>query len=59
MVEIDFMARRYGVLPSEFLKLDNWEFGFNVFVAQVGTNDEARQRKRALESQTRGSMRGG
>lgn len=46
-MEIDFLAKRYGVLPSEFLKSDNFEFVFNLFVAQIGCEHDARERRKA------------
>ena len=45
---LEDMARRYGVLPSAFLHQDNWEFQFNLFVAQLGHADEIRRARRQL-----------
>lgn len=37
------MAKRYGVLPSTFLKMDAEEFQFNQLVWSVGIEDANKQ----------------
>ena len=45
MLEADFMARRYGVRPSEFLKTDSFEFLFDLLACQLAVEDEKRRRR--------------
>jgi hypothetical protein len=49
------MAKRYGVLPSDFLKLKPDEFQFNLFVASNGASEEHRQ---AMLAQKKARSRG-
>lgn len=48
MLEADFMARRYGVRPSEFLKSDSFEFLFDLLACQLAVEEEKRRRQREL-----------
>lgn len=54
-MELDIMAKRYGVLPSDFLKLKPDDFQFNLFVASTGISDEHRQ---AMSAQKKVRSRG-
>lgn len=45
MIEADWLAKRYGVRPSEFLKSDSFEFLFDLFAAQCGVEEEKRQQR--------------
>jgi len=47
IIELDFMSKRYGVLPSEFLKNSADEFQFNLFVASCGSDEEMKQAQKA------------
>jgi len=49
------MSKRYGVLPSEFLKLKPDDFQFNLFVASTGVTEENKQ---ALAAQKKARTRG-
>ncbi len=46
MLEADFMAKRYGVRPSEFLKSDSFEFLFDLLACQLAVEEERRLKRR-------------
>lgn len=46
MVSIHRMAKLYGTLPSTFLDLDPFEYGFNVMVAEIGLKQDERDARR-------------
>lgn len=39
-LELDFLARRYGVLPSKLLKSTLVDYQFDLFIAHVAVQDE-------------------
>lgn len=45
------MSRRYGVLPSTFIHLDNRDLTFNLLVTSVGTEEEARRERERIRKQ--------
>jgi hypothetical protein len=49
------MSKRYGVLPSEFLKLSVQDLQFNILSASLGTQEETKQMEK---SQRKQRMRG-
>ena len=50
MIEADFMAKRYGVLPSEFLGMDLKDYQFNMLAARLGVESEAKEAKKMRQS---------
>lgn len=38
--DIEFLAKRYSVLPSEILKLSIEDLQFNLFAANIGLGEE-------------------
>lgn len=44
MIEVDFICKRYGVLPSEILKLNLDELNFILTVASLGVESDGRKR---------------
>jgi hypothetical protein len=47
LVEIDFLAKRYGILPSEILKISIDDYQFNILAASTGVLDESRQAEKS------------
>ena len=47
LAELDFLARRYGKLPSELASLPITDFQFNLLVAERGIVHETRMHKQA------------
>jgi hypothetical protein len=47
MADVDFLSKRYGVLPSEVVKLDLNDFTLCLAVAMEGLEAEAKAAKKA------------
>lgn len=54
MRDIDFIAKRYSVLPSEVIKLDIEDLQFCLLAANIAMEDEAAQARK----RSRGAKRG-
>ena len=46
MVELDIIAKRYGVLPSDVAKLSAEDFQLNLLTISTGTSEEAKHIKK-------------
>lgn len=49
MADIDFLAQRYGVLPSDIVKLDLYDFSLCLAVAGEGLDAEAKAAKKSAK----------
>lgn len=47
MRELDLLAKRYGTMPSEFLKCSAGDFQFNLLIASQGIEAENKASKKA------------
>jgi len=55
-VELDILAQRYGVMPSSIASQNVTDFSFNMLVASVGSEYQAKQADKARrKSQMRGN----
>jgi len=47
LTDLDLLGRRYGVLPSTIAKNSIVQLQFDMLVAQVGVEEEAKQAKKS------------
>jgi hypothetical protein len=52
-LEFDYLAKRYGVLPSTILHGDIVDLQFNLLVAMVGTEEEVKAAQKAQRARGR------
>ena len=53
LVEMDVVARRYGVRPSSFLEPDVSNFLFDILVASVGIDADMKAQRKANSGRKR------
>jgi len=53
LIELDVIAKRYGVLPSSLLHSENTDFQFDMLVASKAIEEEIKQAKRANQRKSR------
>lgn len=53
LIEIDVISKRYGVRPSSYLEADTNKFLFDLLVASVGIEGEAKAQRKAQSGKRR------
>lgn len=48
-MELDIIAKRYGVLPSEIAKLSNEDFMLTLLTASIGIEHEVKEQEKSIK----------